>query len=66
MVTDKEAIEAFEVLHDYCDNRECKNCIFHDEKRTDEYCCILRGYTIAFLRVEEVPTVTYKIRRDSE
>ena len=66
MITDKEAVEAFEVLHDYCDERECKECIFRDDNKKYFYDCILKNCRLAFLRVEEEPILKYKIKRGEE
>lgn len=63
MITDKEAIKAFEVLHDYCDERKCKNCIFFEEEKKHTNMCVLRNNNLAYLHIEEVPiVVTYKIK----
>lgn len=63
MITDKEVIKAFEILHDYCDERECKNCIFLNEFNDRTNLCVLRDNNPAYLRVKEVPIITYKIER---
>ena len=63
MITEKEVKKAFEVLHDYCDERECSNCIFLDESIKTHNMCVLRNNTIAYLRIEEIPVVTYKIKK---
>lgn len=63
MISDKEAVEAFEVLHDYCDERVCEKCLFFDEERTNSSSCLLRNYNIAYLRIEEVPSAVYKVRK---
>lgn len=63
MIKEKEIIEAFEVLHDYCDERECSNCLFYDENCERGNMCLLRNNNPAYLRVEEIPIVRYKITR---
>ena len=63
MIRDNEAIEAFNVLHDYCDERVCNNCMFFDEDKPDGSTCILRNYNLAYLRAEEVHIINYKIRK---
>lgn len=63
MITDKEVTRAFKILHDYCDERECKNCIFLNEFSDRTNLCVLRDNTPAYLRIDEVPVITYKIKR---
>ena len=62
MITDRQVVEAFEVLHDYCDERDCDKCIFLDEQRENNNLCVLRNNIPAYLRSEEIPVVVYKIK----
>lgn len=63
MIKDSEVVKAFEVLHDYCDERECDQCIFLNDNGDDRNVCDLRNFSPAYLRAEEIQIVTYKIRR---
>ena len=62
-ISDKEMAKAFEILHDYCDERECKECIFLNDFCDRSNLCVLRDNTPAYLHIDEIPVVTYKIKR---
>lgn len=61
MITDRDAVNAFEVLHDYCDERECTHCIFLDKNRDQGNMCVLRNNNPAYLRADVIPVAVYKI-----
>lgn len=46
ILTKEQALSAYNTIQRYCDEQECKNCIFHDTNASRSFPCVMNRYDI--------------------